>query len=154
MGKIVKYCSSCDEGFAERFGFCPVCGGQLQAFELNPVTGEAIGDNVPAAEVPETHFEAPVATADSFEPAYEVAHADSFEPAYEPEPETVETPASFSEQIEDEPEDVIPATAAWSYGGGSVEEEPAGYSEPVAEYVPDDDYHVTVIEDKNNGHLN
>src|SRR5215218_11325911 len=101
MGKIVKYCSSCDEGFAERFGFCPVCGGQLQAFELNPVTGEAIGDKVPAAEVPKTHFEAPVAA------------TDSFESAYLPEPETAETRASFSEEIEDEPEDVIPATAAW-----------------------------------------
>ena len=40
MGKIVKYCSSCDEGFAERFGFCPDCGAPLQAFEMNPVQAE------------------------------------------------------------------------------------------------------------------
>jgi hypothetical protein len=40
MGKIVKYCSSCDEGFAEKFGFCPDCGAQLQAFEMSPVEGE------------------------------------------------------------------------------------------------------------------
>jgi len=142
MGKIVKYCSSCDEGFAERFGFCPVCGGQLQAFELNPLTGEAIGNDVPAAAVPETHFEAPVAA------------TDPFEPAREPVPETAETPASFSEEIVDDPERVIPATAAWSYGGGTVEEEPASYEEPAAEYVPDDDYHVTVIDDKNSGQRN
>ena len=41
MGKLVKYCSSCDEGFAERFGFCPVCGATLQAFEMNPVAAGA-----------------------------------------------------------------------------------------------------------------
>ena len=40
MGKIVKYCSSCDEGFAEKFGFCPNCGAALQAFEMSPVAGE------------------------------------------------------------------------------------------------------------------
>ena len=40
MGKIVKYCSSCDEGFAERFGFCPNCAASLQTFEMNPVTEE------------------------------------------------------------------------------------------------------------------
>ncbi len=37
MGKLVKYCSECEEGFAERFGFCPNCGGQLEAFEMNPI---------------------------------------------------------------------------------------------------------------------
>ncbi len=41
MGKVVKFCSSCDEGFAERFGFCPVCGAQLEAFEMKRVDGEA-----------------------------------------------------------------------------------------------------------------
>jgi hypothetical protein len=34
---IVKYCKSCDEGFAERFGFCPTCGGVLEPFEMRPV---------------------------------------------------------------------------------------------------------------------
>ena len=37
MGKVVKYCGSCDEGFAEKFGFCPNCGQTLQAFEMNPL---------------------------------------------------------------------------------------------------------------------
>ena len=37
MGKIVKYCGSCEEGFAEKYTFCPDCGGQLQAYEMNPV---------------------------------------------------------------------------------------------------------------------
>lgn len=37
MGKIVKYCNSCEEGFAEKFGFCPNCGANLTAFEMNPL---------------------------------------------------------------------------------------------------------------------
>ncbi|MEO7539374.1 MAG: TonB family protein [Pyrinomonadaceae bacterium] len=41
MGKIVKFCGSCDEGFAEKFGFCPNCGQTLQAFEMNPLASGA-----------------------------------------------------------------------------------------------------------------
>ncbi len=37
MGKVVKYCSACEEGFAEKFGFCPNCGANLTAFEMNPL---------------------------------------------------------------------------------------------------------------------
>ncbi len=49
MGKILKYCNSCEEGFAERFTFCPDCGGSLQAVELNPVSA-AIDESILAAE--------------------------------------------------------------------------------------------------------
>jgi TonB family protein len=45
MGKVVKYCNACEEGFAEKFGFCPNCGAQLTAFEMSPL------DNKPAEEV-------------------------------------------------------------------------------------------------------
>ena len=48
MGKIVKYCSACDEGFAEKFGFCPNCGFALQTFEMNPVVAEAPTAAAPA----------------------------------------------------------------------------------------------------------
>ncbi len=41
MGKIVKFCNTCDEGFAEKFGFCPNCGQTLQTFEMNPVVSAA-----------------------------------------------------------------------------------------------------------------
>lgn len=51
MGKIVKFCTVCDEGFAEKFGFCPNCGQVLTAFEMNPVLAEA--PVVPVAPVPE-----------------------------------------------------------------------------------------------------
>ena len=41
MGKIVKFCNACEEGFAEKFGFCPNCGAQLTAFEMNPLDNKA-----------------------------------------------------------------------------------------------------------------
>ncbi len=41
MGKIVKHCAACEESFAEKFGFCPNCGGVLKAFEMNPIQEEA-----------------------------------------------------------------------------------------------------------------
>ena len=53
MGKIVKYCGSCDESFAEKFGFCPTCGASLQAFEMNPLVAE------PIIEAATAHVEEP-----------------------------------------------------------------------------------------------
>lgn len=47
MGKILKYCSSCEEGFAEKFSFCPNCAGELSAFEMKPVE-----DAAPEPETP------------------------------------------------------------------------------------------------------
>lgn len=41
MGKIVKHCVACEESFAQKFVFCPNCGGSLKAFEMNPVQEEA-----------------------------------------------------------------------------------------------------------------
>jgi len=52
MGKIVKYCSSCDEGFSEKFSFCPSCSAPLQAFEMNPVSGAATPVEEPAQAEP------------------------------------------------------------------------------------------------------
>jgi protein TonB len=57
MGKILKFCNSCEEGFAERFTFCPDCGGSLQAVELNPVEPVAAAPVEPviaAVEEPQT----------------------------------------------------------------------------------------------------
>jgi TonB family protein len=52
MAKIVKYCSACDEGFAEKFGFCPNCGQGLTAFEMKPVgeTSAAVPEVMPIVE--------------------------------------------------------------------------------------------------------
>lgn len=56
MGKIVKFCSECEEGFAEKFGFCPNCGHSLEAFEMNPLQREAVKAeaNQPKIIQPET----------------------------------------------------------------------------------------------------
>jgi hypothetical protein len=54
MGKLLKYCSSCEEGFAERFAFCPDCGAPLQAVEMNPVGNEAVAEDEVVSK-PETH---------------------------------------------------------------------------------------------------
>lgn len=152
MGKIVKYCSSCDEGFAERFGFCPDCGAQLQAFELNPLTGEATGDALPETSVPDVQLEdhQPEAT-ESFQLIEDEPVVETANPSF----------ASVEEEEIVEPyeaEEVIPVTAAGSYAGSEnsvpfVEPKPA--SVPVAShYEPDDGYHVTVIQDKNTGTRN
>lgn len=54
MGKIVKFCTACDEGFAEKFAFCPNCGAGLQAFEMNPVEASAASIERPEPSVPES----------------------------------------------------------------------------------------------------
>jgi TonB family protein len=50
MGKIVKYCNSCEEGFAEKFVFCPNCGSGLTAFEMNPLF--PVTDEISDTEMP------------------------------------------------------------------------------------------------------
>ena len=68
MGKIVKYCQSCDESFAEKFGFCPNCGKSMQAFEMNPLGGgmtsvsEKAVDNKVETAAPVMPEKAPVKT--------------------------------------------------------------------------------------------
>src|SRR5690349_16202265 len=62
MGKVVKYCNTCEEGFAEKFGFCPNCGAQLQAFEMNPLGNKPLEESKtePIFEAtPPVVFEAP-----------------------------------------------------------------------------------------------
>ncbi len=153
MGKIVKYCSSCDEGFAERFGFCPDCGAPLQAFEMNPVSGDM---------VPEVKAE------DSSPTSYEFQNeAEIFELPAEPVDEfiTEAEPISFAEDTSEiEPEPIHKAITAEvpaysdevdyddNYPAADTAAD-AGYStysnDSYDSYVPEDDYHVTVIEEKN-----
>ncbi|NOT48092.1 MAG: energy transducer TonB [Acidobacteria bacterium] len=151
MGKIVKYCSSCDEGFAEKFGFCPNCAAPLQAFEMNPLGG--VEPIAPIVDVP------PVTAADtqanladtilemSQEPAtaaflndepIEVVNADMIDNEPDPvEPEPVWTAPSS-----------IPATEAYS-GTAFHNYEPGKYTKE-----DDGGYYVTVIQEKNVGQRN
>lgn len=153
MGKIVKYCSSCDEGFAEKFGFCPNCAAPLQAFEMNPL-GEV---GAPIVDVPPIASEAKANAADTIlempEPAeppafvrestpvndepIEVANADVIEeepaPAVTPSPVWATVPS-------------VPATESYSAGGGK-----GFHNYDPGTYTKEDDggYYVTVIQEKN-----
>lgn len=107
MGKIVKFCSSCDEGFAEKFGFCPNCGAALQAFEMNPLAGAATAVEPPqpveTAPVVEEFVAAPVE--DVSEPILEIEEAPAVEAAPIEELDEIETvytaPASEAVAVED-----------------------------------------------------
>ena len=46
MGKIVKYCTACEESFADNFAFCPNCASAL----INPVAEESEFYNVTFVE--------------------------------------------------------------------------------------------------------
>ncbi len=122
MGKIVKYCSSCDEGFAEKFGFCPNCGATLQAFEMNPVSAEA--PPVVAAEPPPVVEPAPVVAA-APEPESPAFIAESA-----PVVETVAAPviAEFSEPVP-------PRELVTEYVVATPEPETVTVEQPVAEPI-------------------
>ena len=168
MGKVVKYCSACEEGFAEKFGFCPNCGAHLQAFEMNPLGGfspeskpveEVKSEPVKPVEeavppVPEFLAEPvnpPVAetqklTAESSSAAEPAETKDAFdfsEDDFEDEP--VEEPKSFeaapAASNEDVDADVYQATYAKSSN------EAANSSVPY--YVPDNGYSPTIVVEKN-----
>jgi len=126
MGKIVKYCSSCDEGFSEKFSFCPNCSASLQAFEMNPVGTESVPVEEPAPAAPAFITEPPVEengfsdiSADTSAETEEFADDVDFE--YDDE--EVATP---------QPEVIRPAYAF----------APAGATD-------DEGYHLTVIEETN-----
>jgi TonB family protein len=103
MGKIVKYCSSCDEGFAEKFGFCPNCGKGLEAFELNPVAAMA----PPVEEISTAPLE--IETVERFDHPAEIFD----EVNSDREPIAVEEPA-VEEPVIEEPVAAEPASAAFS----------------------------------------
>ncbi len=160
MGKIVKYCSSCDEGFAERFGFCPDCGASLQAFEMNPVSGEMIKETDPPISAFDAKVEPAGLTDEVFESpshlATEVEEPEMQDEALFLDDEYVDEP------ITDEPEDVVPVTAAGSYESepappvviSEPEPEPVYASSYAAAPVPDDGFHVTVVDDKSSNTRN
>jgi TonB family protein len=147
MGKIVKYCSSCDEGFAEKFGFCPDCGTQLQAFEMSPVEPEietiSVEPEPVDAEIDATPIqvepEAPAPVflqADEADDASEEIDEPELEEVYEPaaEPVAAAAPAFYqtSPAFADEPRNFAKEAANWSHA-----------------HSDEDAFHVTVIEEKN-----
>lgn len=159
MGKILKYCSSCDEGFAERFTFCPDCGSALQAFEMNPV------GNTSSEDVPAPVFLADETIAEPEVPAFETAPVVEAEPIVEPEPIYFDSPAAIDEVEEPveeavEEEEVVyePAvtTPAAVFEMPEMHADEPQRPEEAPVYTREDDggYYVTVIQEKNSKQRN
>jgi TonB family protein len=173
MGKVVKYCAKCEEGFAERFGFCPNCGLELQAFEMNPLKAET-RDSVPAID-----FKAEKVEVKTPEPQTVEATSKVEEPVAANVPATM----AFSddeildldfkdseEVVVEEPEPTKPFIPAVTAAGATIgangngngykfqqDETVSGdsaiynFSSQIDDQKTniDEDYHVTVIEEKN-----
>ncbi|PYT01137.1 MAG: hypothetical protein DMF63_04095 [Acidobacteria bacterium] len=122
MGKIVKYCSSCDEGFAERFGFCPDCGAPLQAFEMNPVGGK-VEPVVAETPIPVEPIDVtPVNVSAIPAPRFIETEAEEMDAT----PIEVEAPPASFDDVEDEPEasfDDVEDEPEASFEDGDVDEE-------------------------------
>ena len=146
MGKIVKYCSSCDESFAEKFGFCPTCGASLQPFEMNPLASQPVVEAAPPAPA---FIEPP-----SVEPVTEQIFSapEPFipdpEPVIEAAPEIVEEiaePVAVTQPV------VVNAPVYVQSAPVDADSIRSSSPTPVDTYSRDDGYHVTVVEDKGAG---
>jgi len=136
MGKVVKHCTSCDESFAEKFGFCPTCGETLQAFEMNPLGKAEAADQAPFETAP-AESEVLARPVTRVEPAIQATIGGK--PEIKPVVETSVSPAApeskaiyaVSKPIDvDTPRSSSPATDTYSS-------------------TNDDLFHVTVIEEQN-----
>jgi len=151
MNKLLKFCDKCDEAFAERFSFCPNCGGELQGYELNPVESasetvatpviltDAAAKDSEVLEIPE--FETVQSTGNGA--AEENARVYSLESEAAEEP-AVEAPGKAAEMppvpVSAPKHEVSPAYAAKD-----------GWREVKSKsLVPADDglYHITMVENK------
>src|SRR5687767_10792357 len=141
MGKIVKYCTSCDEGFAEKFGFCPDCGAPLEAFEMSPVqssTDSVSAESTPVA--PESVDATPAAVEPEAAPVF--LHTETEEAIQD---EVIEEPWEEPASVNEAPVFYQTAPAYADEYLGSVEESTNwDYTHP-----DDDTFHVTVIQEKN-----
>lgn len=164
MGKIVKYCNACEESFAEKFSFCPNCGAQLEAFEMKPLSEETNG-NSPSPEPtskeiasafsvtkesPATGFE-PIHEARRFSTKFDNQELSSPEnSSAEPETEKV---FEFDDEVFEEPlkdYNEISSTATFAAAGASGGNlYQATYPQANVTRNADNDFHITIIEEKN-----
>ncbi len=130
MGKIVKYCSSCDEGFVEKFGFCPNCAAPLQAFEMNPVEAPKAAPAEPVSEPPVPEVLAkPEPAPPVQEPVLEAAPIVEAAPIIEAAP-IVEDPAVEEPVLE------VPAIVEEPVIAAAPVPEPVKAAEPVVKETP------------------
>lgn len=141
MGKIVKYCTVCEESFAEKFSFCPNCAAKLNTYEMNPLGSEAKTEGTIDTKESEEIYSAP--------PTVELPKQETIEFQYEPEPPAILSNTNFDSkddilEIEDEkiekpavtsqfftePAVTIPAAASY------IEEKEEVFEEPVIAAPP------------------
>jgi hypothetical protein len=172
MGKIVKYCNACEEGFAEKFAFCPNCGSGLTAFELNPVPPKVSEDvSQPEQIISAAKTENEVTTT-KLEPTFTESNFTINEPIVKAETpvvvapiiEKVEEPTiSFNEKFEEivtpiEPEKTVtisgftPMFTQAETKQFSDDEYLGDESAPIHfRPVEETEYRPTFVEDKNRG---
>ena len=151
MGKIVKYCSSCEEGFAEKFGFCPNCGSSLEAFEMNPLGGKL--DSVPT-EPGQTAETAAINEINQPEPVvYELPQEEAAKTvAFSNDDEILEIDVEGNNDPVEEPEITATASAPAVEAFSNQYQYQSFRNQDTA--GDEEDYHLTVIEEKNAGQRN
>jgi TonB family protein len=160
MGKIVKYCNACEEGFAEKFVFCPNCGSGLTAFELNPVPPKTADTIEPIENTIIAKTDNDAATS-KLEPSFINEIHINDEPAIE---DKIEEPiVSFTEKVEEPIAPIVPEKTVTISGFTPVfnQTEPKKFTDD--EYLGDEsqpvnyrnvgesEYRPTFVEDKNRG---
>ncbi|MBX7054403.1 MAG: TonB family protein [Pyrinomonadaceae bacterium] len=146
MGKIVKYCSSCDENFAAKFGFCPNCGAALQAFEMSPVSDVAVNEAPKVDASPALEPPAPAIIA-------------APEPTIQPEPVDA-APVVESAPVEPAPVETpvvtVPVITPVYTSTKTIDADrmPVSLEEEHSRFARDGGFYVTVIEEKNVGQRN
>lgn len=152
MAKVVKYCAACEEGFPEKFGFCPNCAGSLSAYEMNPV-GETKPEPLPVVETaPVAESRVETVSRQSAVESDEILDIDRIDEDsfYTDEPETEKT---FVSEQQDEP--FVPTVTAangngYANGNGATNKyRPAATSSNSSMVRNDSGYHITFVEERN-----
>ena len=181
MGKIVKFCNSCDEGFAEKFAFCPNCAQALQTFEMSPVIAETPSEPE-VVSTPTTEPEVVAAAPEVVETPAEVIDLPEEAAAAPAQPERVYETAKLSvpefetvkiadqpvieddepvvEKVETQTRKEVPGPS-FAAANGFAHSKPldadrkrVSLEDEHNEFIKEGGFYVTVIEEKNVGRRN
>lgn len=160
MGKIVKYCNACEEGFAEKFGFCPNCGAHLTAFELNPLANNADAESksetfkaetqdIPAVvETPVVAETPKVAETQSFSAKVENPAIESNE-EFTFDDEVFEKPVEETKYFEAEKTSNVVSNGDGLYESTYAQSSTSSTNTQIPHYVYDGGYQPTIVVEKN-----
>lgn len=158
MGKIVKYCNSCEEGFAEKFGFCPNCGSHLTAFEMNPLgAASEVSASVKtdSANGKAETISSPVASPAVAVPVVAATENNNGAAAETRDAQIVEKPVIEDNFVKEaKPTKTFAASASNGSNGGNGNHRTNPNYVIAATNAANDGFHVTVIEEKNSKQRN